>query len=253
MHCSIKNYSHGFQWADVDDVASLAILQKMSSNNFFICLGIEGYYEYKESIGYDSKNVVHVVLPTDTVRHVTCEKLFDKRINSKVAICKSSLSLKMYLTKLKRKHESDIASTSHTHHQLSSSVYSYDLLSPASKKTRMVNIRKENKVLRVKVARLQACQVNSHLEVNDDQAQELTKLVHAVTSSEAGQNELENIFCEAEEFREEGDSMLRNISEDETSDIQDFMDDQLVNGKEYNYIIASCCILIMNCRISGAS
>ena len=124
----------------VDDVANLTILKKMNSNDFITCSGVKEYSEYKKSIGYDSKNVVHVVLPTDTVRHVSCEKIFDKSNHQRVGVCKSCLSLKMYLTKMKRKHESDNASTSHANHQQSSSVFPYDFLSPASKKARMVNI-----------------------------------------------------------------------------------------------------------------
>ena len=94
---------------------------------------------------------------------------------------------------------------------------------------------------------MRAHEVNSHLEVYDDKAQELTQLVHAITSSEACQNELENILCEADEFGEDGGSMLRSIWEDDTSDIEKFAHDQLVNCEEkmINYLINYCSITCM--------
>ena len=85
-------------------------LCKMNDDRKWLtCYGVVGYSEYKSSIGFDSKNVAHVLLPTDTARHVACEMMFDRTVSHHCSgpICRNCLLLKMYLTKLKRKHESD--------------------------------------------------------------------------------------------------------------------------------------------------
>lgn len=129
----------------------------------------------------------------------------------------------MYLVKLKRKHSSD---DSHTDHQQCSFDFPYEFLSPASKKARMVNIKKENRVVKVKVARLQS-EIHSSVTVNDGQASELSQLVQAITSTETGQSELEKIFSEAD-MHGQGGSVIRNIWE---SDTREFYTDQLMNCK----------------------
>lgn len=57
----------------VDDAINLVILQKMQ--RFNICVGISEYSNFKAVIRYDSKNAVPVNIPSDTVRHINCEKI----------------------------------------------------------------------------------------------------------------------------------------------------------------------------------
>lgn len=54
------------------------------------------------------------------------------------------MSLKGYLTKQKRKYDSDVGNEAHSVRQQPLSNYPFQFLSPASKKARVDNIRKEN-------------------------------------------------------------------------------------------------------------
>lgn len=75
------------------------------------------------------------------------------------------------------------------------------------------------------------------MKLDDDQSCELSKLVNAILSTEAGRNELEKIFNEADEFGEEAGSVLRNIWETDTlqADKDEFYKDQLTCGKFFFY------------------
>ena len=211
-----------------EDISNLMILKKLNDKQFFVCKGIRDYSSYKQSIGYDSKSVTHVSQPTDTVRHVNCTRICEKSQKQRAFLCNSCSSLKLYLAKQKRKHDS----ISREDRQQSSSTFPFEYLSPVSKKARMTNIRSENKKLRIKVGRvLTASKDVFRLELNDNQGQELTELVHAISSSKVGMDELEKIFDEAEEVGEERSCILRKIWEDDVSDIGSFNKDQLVNGK----------------------
>ena len=152
--------------------------------------------------------------------------VYEKPTNKQMP-CKACSSLKLYLVKLKRKHISD-NDTSHTDHQQCSSDFPYEFLSPASKKARMVNIKKENRVLKVKVARLQSEIHSTHVTVNEVQASELSQLVQAIMSTDTGQSELEKIFSEADMHGGQAGSVIRNIWE---SDTREFYTDQLMNCK----------------------
>lgn len=216
---------------DVECVANLRILQKLNSSSACVCLGISEYSEYRQRIGFDSKNVVQVSLPSNTVRHVNCEQLCKPKANvlKTFGCCEPCSSLKWYLMRLKRKHDPEAAPKDHDtsqslpYHQQSSSVIPFDFLSPKSKKARMVNVKKENKVLKVKLARLRTQMESNALAVNDDQSKEITELVTAITSTEAGQRELEKIFDEVVKIGR----LLRSIWD---SDTADFYHDQIVNG-----------------------
>ncbi len=104
----------------------------------------------------------------------------------------SCSSFKWYLMRLKRQHESDV--TSHFDHQQPSSVFPFDYLSPASKKARMTNVKKANRILKVQLARLQAFKT-TRLDLCDEQSQDI---VNTISSSDVGRAELEMIFSEAD-------------------------------------------------------
>lgn len=226
------------------DITNLTILQKMSDNTHSVCLGIPKYSQYKKLIRYDSKSLTHVELPTDTARHVNCEKLYQvptSSVKSKTSssMCKNCSSLKTYLTRLKNKVKCDTEdSSSHSLHQLSSSTFPLDYLSPNSVKARLLNVRRENKALNLKVLRLYR-RSNHFLEVNDQQAKEVFQLVHGVVSSDTGQTEIEVILREAENVNEGSGAILRSIWEEDTSGLcgqQEFMVDQFTNGTNIHHI-----------------
>lgn len=165
----------------------------MSDSHIFVCPGVSEYSRYRDCIGFDAKNVVHVTLPGDTVRHTTCDRMCKTLENQKTLICKSCLSLKYRLAKQKRKHD-QMLSDSREEHQKSSSSISFDYLSPCSKKVRLMNMRKEISTLKLKLQRTSSKILR--LQLNEEQAEDIAKLSHAITQSEVGRNELEKIFTE---------------------------------------------------------
>lgn len=215
--------------SSAEDIDKLMVLQRMNDERFFVCTGVKEYSLFKQSIGYDAKSVVHVALPNDTVRHVDCIRMGQKTAMQKTSLCKSCSSLKQHLTRQKRRHEE--SHSNHEEHKTASSKFPFDYLSPASKKARLTNIKKENHALKVKVKRFR----DVRLELNDDQSKEMAELVHTISNSEAGKIELEKIFNEAEEVGEGRGYSLKNIWEEDVSDIETFNKDQLTNSKWHVY------------------
>ena len=149
------------------------------------------YSSFKESIGYDPRSVVKVMLPSNTVRHTMCTRICNKADGHKGSTCEHCYSLKHYLSTQKRTHSDD--SHLHSEHQQSSSTFPFEYLSPASKKAKLTNVRKDNKRLKVKLERLKDCKDRSSIELNNEQSNEVVELVNTISSSEAGKSELEKI------------------------------------------------------------
>ena len=207
------------------DVTSLAILQKMSDSQFFVCPGVSKYSTYRDSIGFDAKDVVHVTLPGDTVRHTTCNRMCKKLEKQKTLICKPCLLVKYYLAKQKRKHD-QLAIDSREEHQKSTSSVPFDYLSPCSKKAWLMNMRKEINTLKLKLKR--TSDKILQLQLNEEQAEDIAKLCHAISQSEVGRCELEKIFTEAEESGQGKGYKIKSMWERDT---ECFNEDQLTNCK----------------------
>ena len=212
---------------DTDEAVNLLIFTKMNDKSYFVCTGIGDYSSFKEGIDYVPKVVMNVSLPSDTVHHIDCTRICSKINGQKLLTCQHCRSLKVHLVRQKRKCSVD---GRHSDHQQSSSTFPFDYLSPASKKTKLTLVRKENKKLKIMNSRLRGHNDNFCLELNNEQSNEMSKLVHEISSSKTGQSELENIFNEAEEFGEESSEILRGIWENDTSDIALFDKDQHSNG-----------------------
>jgi hypothetical protein len=192
-----------------ESIASLVILKKMNDKSIFICKGIPDYSSYKQSIGYDSKSVVYVDLPSDTVRHVNCLRISERSEKQRVFICHYCSSLKTYLLRQKRKRHSNVSN--HDERQGTSSNHPIEYLSPLSKDSRLKNILKENKLLKGMLRRNKNKQ-SFQLELNDEQSEEMSELVNAISSSKEASDELEKIFTEAEEDK---GIFLRNCWEED--------------------------------------
>jgi hypothetical protein len=50
-----------------NNVTSMDILKKMSDHLFYVCTGVSDYSTYKQRIGFDSANVVHVLVSITTL------------------------------------------------------------------------------------------------------------------------------------------------------------------------------------------
>ena len=74
-----------------------------------------------------------------------------------------------------------------------------------------------------------------HLQLNDDQAQEVAKLIHTKSTTEAGRGELEKIFTEAEQFGKGKGYTVKSMWESEISSMEYFNEDQLTNCKNHVY------------------
>ena len=69
----------------------------MANPNWIVCSGVSNYSSYKLSIGFDTKGIVAVPLPHDTVCHSDCCKFFEKTKMQRSDVYKVCLSLKCYL------------------------------------------------------------------------------------------------------------------------------------------------------------
>ena len=177
------------------DITSLVILHKLNDENYFICPGVNNYSTYHQSIGFNPTSVVHVALPTNSVRHTDCSRICTKSKLQKMLICKSCLLLKYYLTRQKRNHDAMTCDDRKERQKYTSSC-PFDYLSPYSKKIRLESMRKGIHTLKLKL--WQAYKKELSLQLNDDQGREMAELIRTISNSETGRHELEQIFNDAE-------------------------------------------------------
>ena len=208
-----------------DDIKEVSILKQMADPDWLVCPGVCNYSTYQTSIGYDVKGVVSVLLPLDTARHEDCRKFFQRQKGQKSRLCQSCMSLKDYLASRKRNHDS-LTKDDKSRHQEATSKVSFDYLSPASKKKRLVKMRSEISSLQENAKR--SVEKMVYLELNRDNDDEVSKLIRSIVSSEAGQAEIDRILSEAEDTGKGRGLLLKSIWE---SDVSKFNTDQATNGK----------------------
>ena len=210
-----------------EDIRQLPVINNMVNSNWIVCAGVSEYSKYRSSIGFDVKGVVAVSLPPDSVQHKDCSKFFEKSKTQKSKICKACLSLKYYLSSRKRKYDA-MTSFDRQKRQETSSHVPYDNLSPDSKKLRLSNLRYELSSARNKIRRLN--QRIARIDLNEEQDKELSQLVQCISSSDAGQQELDRIFQEADDTSSGKGAMLKNLWD---NDVGTFYDDQRKNGMSF--------------------
>ena len=200
-----------------------SILSKIDDNKNITCPGISNYSTYLSSIGYNIKRAHPVHFPNDSVQDVDCPILYQKKPKQQSNLCSCCLQLKKRLSERMRSRQS-VSVPDKMKRSSASSKVPEKYLSPASKKTKMKNMRQKVVVLQDQVRKL-LCTVDRY-EIEEKQMQEISNLVKTIHDSEAGQNELERIFSEAEACRKGRGEMLKAVWGQDMQDLDMFYKDQ---------------------------
>ena len=206
-----------------------------------VCPGIsvEEYESYKEIIRYDQKNVHITTDPFTRIALVKCLVWFpvprntskQKRMASEVP-CTECAKLKHDLRRAAKRLSSTTPATK-VQHQQAESTYPLKYLSPASLKTRKMNIKCQH----IKERRMIKKYVPDEVILDDQQHQEMCQIPSSIEESAA--DELELIFAEGEQRGPNVGSILRQTWESDkraqhAAPVTSFQEDQERNSKINN-------------------
>ena len=163
--------------------------------------------------------------PPNTARDYECTVFYEKSSTQKTALCKKCTSLKWRLSARKMEHNQ----LTNEHRQQASSTVPFDFLSPESKKARLSNMRREIVTLRTQAK--SSAEKIERISMNDKQNDEITELIKSIDNSDDGQSALQSIFKEADEDGAGKGDMLKDIWEQDVSDMKQFYQDQQQNGE----------------------
>lgn len=226
--------------------SSLPILGKLGDVEWVVCPGVKGYSTYKSCIGYDLSRVKPGCWPPDTARDSECGIFYRRKRTRKTAMCDKCTLLKWRLAARKREHD-QISPGHRMQRQQASSTTQFDILSPASKRARLENMRKEITRLRGMVQR--SSEKTERLSLNDGQNDEMSELVKAIQSSPHGQQALQTIYREAEDSGSSRGELLKSLWEKDASDMGRFYNDQQSNGMlrwTYHWILFAIIIILIS-------
>lgn len=230
---------------NVDKIKGLC--EKLVDSNMTVCPGIsvEEYESYKV-IRYDQKNVHITNDPFTRIASVKCLMWFpvprntskQKRIASEI-VCTECATLKHDLRRAAKRLSSATPATK-VQHQQAESTYPMKYLSPASLKTRKMNI----KCQRIK-ERMIKKYVPDEVILDDLQHQEMCQIQSSI--EESAVDELESLFTEGEQGPNVG-SILRQVWESDkrsqhAASVMSFQEDQERNSKQCVYMCMNTQIL----------
>ena len=221
LHFTVYVFCDIFAEGDLEtpqDVERLTFLVRLSDLSWIVCHGVDNYSSYNV---YGIKDAVNVTIPPDTVRHKSCEKFFQCGKAHKSDMCQYCLSLKYYLTRKKNTLSSDDA---RLRRQSIHSTVPMDYLSPASRSKRIDNMRTEIEILRQKV---RPHNQTTSMDLEDEQNEEMIRLVQYISDSDVGLSEQEKIYQEADEAGDGKGIVLKNTWE---NDVAMFYSDQHQNS-----------------------
>ena len=220
---------------NVDEIKGLC--EKLVDSSMTVCPGIsvEEYESYKEVIRYDQKNVLITNDPFTRIASVKCLMWFrvprntskQKRMASEV-VCTECATLKHDLRRAAKRLSSATSATK-MQHQQAESTYPMKYLSPASLKTRKMNI----KCQRIKERRMMKKYVPDEIILDDQQHQEMCQIQSSI--EESAVDELESLFAGEQQGPNVG-SVLRQVWESDkrsqhATSVMSFQEDQERNSK----------------------
>ena len=208
--------------------SSLPILGRVGDAEWVVCRGVKGYSTYKSSIGYDMRRVAVSCWPPDTARDSECSIFYEKHSTQKTQMCEKCTSLKWHLAARKREHD-QLSPGHRLERQQVGSTVQFDNLSPASKKARLGNMRKEITNLRAQVH--QYSDKVERIAVTESQNEDMSQLVQAIQQSQHGQHALQTIYKEAEATGCGRGDVLKAAWEKDAVDMCQFYQDQKNNGE----------------------
>ena len=208
--------------------SSIPILEKLEDAQWIICPGVKAYSSFTGSIGFDIKAAVEVSWPPDTAQHSECSICYTKSPTRKSQLCEKCTALKWQLSARKRVHD-HLTPAQRKLRQQASSTVPFDILSPASKKAWLSNMRAE--ITKLRTLSQHSFDKLEQVCINDKQNDELCELVKAIDSCDQGRQPLQGIFQEADEVGKGKGDLLKDIWERDISDMKGFNQDQQRNGR----------------------
>lgn len=196
-----------------------------------ICPGLQDlqYQDLDTKLGYQPKKLFSQKWPWPVNRHEECliwhsPNPSNARREARLSLsdccerCKLlSRDLDRILERRKRNVSSSIRRSTKSKHRI-------DVLSPASRKIRLQNIRGERKYFR-KIAR--KYWEKTKVRLNEKENQELSMLMSEIEASAQGREELEKVFEEAEKSQKGRGKTLKEVWK---MDCLEFLKDQRRNG-----------------------
>ena len=113
-----------------------------------------------------------------------------------------------------------------------SSTYPFQYLSPKSKKVKIENLQQ---VVTYHRRLSQKAQAIDRACISEAQGAEVAEIIHTIYNSAEGQKQLQQIYSEADHSGDGRGAVLKQIWEEDVSDMQQFMKDQETNGM-YMYV-----------------
>ena len=193
-----------------------------------ICPGLQEfkYQDLDTKLGYQPKKLFSQKWPWPVNRHVEC-LIWHSPTNARKSrpslrdCCERCKLLSRELDRILERRKKNVSSSIR---RSAKSTHRIDVLSPASRKIRLQNIRGERKYFR-KIARKYWEKTKVHL--NEKENQELSMLISEIEASVQGREELDNVFEEAEKSKKGRGRTLKEVWK---MDRLEFLNDQRRNG-----------------------
>ena len=207
------------------------LLAEMNDNSLVVCQGITNYQQYRSSIGYDINQIKLCSWPPNRARDVECALWHRKGALTSSDMCNRCSRLNWQLAARKKTHD-ELTPLERERRRSASSTYPFQYLSPKSKKVKIENLQQAVTYHR----RLsQKAQAIDRACISEAQGAEVAEIIHTIHNSAEGQKQLQQIYSEADHSGDGRGAVLKQIWEEDVSDMQQFMKDQETNGL-YMYV-----------------
>lgn len=215
---------------EIDDSGFLRdLVTKISAKSpLRICPGLQdlNYQDLDTKLGYQPKKLFSQKWPWPVNRHVEC-LIWHSPTNARKSrpslsdCCERCKLLSRDLDRILERRKKNVSSSIR---RSAKSKHRIDVLSPASRKIRLQNIRGERKYFR-KIAR--KYWEKTKVRLNEKENQELSMLMSEIEASVQGREELEKVFEEAEKSKKGRGRTLKEVWK---MDRLEFLKDQRKNG-----------------------
>ena len=220
----------------VDDSEMHDLLAEMNDDSMVVCQGITDYQQYRSSIGYDINRVKLCSWPPNTARDIECAFWHKKCTLTSSGMCNRCSRLNWQLAARKKTHD-ELTPLERERRRSASSAYPFQYLSPKSKKVKIENLQQavtyHQRLSHKAQAIDRAC-------ISEVQGAEVAEIIHTIHSCAEGQKQLQQIYAEADQTGDGRGAVLKQMWEEDVSDMEQFRKDQESNGKYmfvYTYLI----------------
>ena len=165
--------------------------------------------------GYDIKRVKRACWSPDTARDIDCAIWFRKESSRHSDTCDRYVRLKWQLA-ARKKSCNELSSSDQLTRQSASSSCPFQYLSPHSK----IKLNNMHQLIHNKAPK--KAQEVDRLSIPESQSSEIAEIVWTIQNSEQGQNQLQEIFSEADQSGDGRGEILKEIWDQDVSDVNQF-------------------------------